>query len=159
MYPYFTKHTGDLRALEQPQTAPGDRLREFLTANPQYGTLQFQVTGGQGAFPIVGAKVVITRNLDDTHSFSITTQTDSSGKTDPMSLPAPSRRLSQTPGNGDVFAAYQAEITAPDYVPVVVRDIPVFDGIATIQPVSMTARIGNQPQPPIEEIEDKEPDL
>ena len=159
MYPYFKKYTGDLQAAEQPAAVPGDRLRNFLEANPEYGTLQFQVTGGQGAFPIIGANVVITRDLDATHSFSVTTQTDSSGRTEPMSLPAPSRSLSQSPGRKDVFAVYRAVITAPDYVTVVVRDIPVFDGIATIQPVSMTASIGNQQQAPAEEIEDKEPDL
>lgn len=156
MYPYFTKQPQDLSAAEQP--APNDLFRRFLEQNPAYGTLQFQVTGGQGAFPISGAEVVITHALDAAHSFSISTQTDASGKTDPLSLPAPNKSLSQAPGNGNPFVTYHAAISAPQYIPVEVLDIPVFDGVATIQPVSMEPDLGGGRQQP-ETIEDEEPDL
>lgn len=116
------------------------------------------MTGGQGAFPISGAEVVITHALDAAHSFSISTQTDASGKTDPLSLPAPNKSLSQAPGNGNPFVTYHAAISAPQYIPVEVLDIPVFDGVATIQPVSMEPDLGGGRQQP-ETIEDEEPDL
>lgn len=157
MYPYFVKHSQDISAAEQP--APGNLLRDFLEQNPDYGTLQFQVTGGQGAFPIVGAQVVITHALDDTHSFSISTQTDASGKTEPLLLPAPSKALSQSPGNRDAFVTYRASIRAAEYIPVEILDIPVFDGVATIQPVSMEPDLGGTRAQQVDTIEDKEPDL
>ena len=153
MYPYFQKniplHTAESAA---------DPIRRFLTENPAFGTLIFQVTGRQGAFPVAGATVTITKALDDRLGISVTVITDENGKTAPISLPAPDRALSQSPNNGIVFAAYQAEITAPNYVTTEIRDLPVFDGITTIQPVSLSPDFGQKTRPP-EEIEDKEPDL
>lgn len=160
MYPYFSKITGEQKLYAaQNSTEAGDRLRGFLEKNPAYGNLVFQVTGGQGAFPVAGAKIVIIKDLDDTHAFSITEHTDESGKTAGMYLPAPSRNLSQTPGNGDVFAKYRAEITAAGYTPVQVLEIPVFDGITTIQPVNMLPNIGGNQPTQMQTIDDKEPNL
>ena len=155
MYPYFQKNT-PLHATESTATDP---IRNFLLQNPDFGTLIFQVTGGQGAFPVAGATIVITMALDDRHSVSATVTTDESGKTEQLSLPAPNRELSQSPNNGVVFATYQARISAPNYVTTEVRDIPVFDGITTIQPVSLSPDIGGQRRTEVEEIQDKEPDL
>lgn len=157
MYPYFQRSTEpSLHAAETaPDTAP---LRRFLEQNPNFGTLLFQVTGGQGAFPVAGATVVVSKPLNDRQTLSITITTDESGKTEPLSLPAPSRELSQAPNGGVVFAAYQAEVSAPHYITEEIRNLPVFDGITTIQPVNLKPDIGGQPDE-VTEVEDKEPDL
>ena len=154
MYPYFQKYT----PLHAAESTSADPIRNFLTNNPAFGTLIFQVTGGQGVFPIAGATVTITKALDDQLGISVTVITDESGKTEPISLPAPSRELSQSPNNGIVYAAYQAEISAPNHVTTKIRDLPVFDGITTIQPVNLSTDFGQKTSEP-EEIEDKEPDL
>ena len=154
MYPYFQKNT----PLHAAESTSADPIRNFLTNNPAFGTLIFQVTGGQGVFPIAGATVTITKALDDRLGISVTVITDESGKTEPISLPAPSRELSQSPNNGIVYAAYQAEISAPNYIKPEIRDLPVFDGITTIQPVNLSPDFGQKTSEP-EEIEDKEPDL
>lgn len=155
MYPYFQKNS----TLFAAETTAADPIRIFLSQNPAFGTLIFQVTGGQGAFPVAGATIVITKELDDRHSLSVTVTTDESGKTEPLSLPAPSKSLSQSPNNGIVFATYQAMISAPNYVTTEIKDLPVFDGVTTIQPVTLTPDIGGQRRTEVEEIEDKEPDL
>ena len=155
MYPYFQKNT----PLHAAESTAADPIRTFLTQNPAFGTLLFQVTGGQGAFPVEGATITITKALADGVSLSLRVVTDESGKTVPLSLPAPSRALSQAPNGGVVYAAYQAEVSAPNYVTTDIRDLPVFDGITTIQPVNLTTDIGGQRQNEVEEIEDKEPDL
>ncbi len=158
MYPYFQRNAvSNLHAAETARTT--DPLRDFLEQNPDFGTLIFQVTGGQGAFPVAGANIVITKALDDRHSLSITITTDESGKTDPLSLPAPSRERSQSPGNGIAFAAYQALVSAPNYVSEEIRDLPIFDGITTIQPVNLRPDFDGQRRGEVEEVEDKAPDL
>lgn len=157
MYPYFQRKPAP--NLQSRETAPSDPLRDFLTENPYFGTLLFQVTGGQGAFPIAGAQVVITKDLTDGHTFSITTTTDESGKTEEFSLPAPDKSLSQTPEGRNVYATYDATISAPGYVAVVVNDIPIFDGITTIQPVRMSPDFSGQRAGERETIEDTEPNL
>ena len=154
MYPYFQKNT----PLHAAETAADDPIRTFLSQNPAFGTLIFQVTGGQGAFPVPNATILLTKQLNDQQSLSFTVVTDESGKTAPVSLPAPSRELSQRPGNGIVFATYQAKTSAPNYVTTEIRDLPVFDGITTIQPVSLSPDFGQKTRE-VEEIEDKEPDL
>ena len=157
MYPYFQKKRE--QTLETREMTSTDPLRDFLTQNPNFGTLLFQVTSGQGAFPVAGATVVITKNLTDGHSLSITTATDESGKTEEFSLPAPSRSLSQTPGGRDVFATYDAVITAPGHVTVIVHDIPIFDGITTIQPVNLAPDLNGSIANETETITDTEPNL
>ena len=154
MYPYFQKSI----SLHAAESAAADPIRTFLAQNPAFGTLIFQVTGGQGAFPLAGATVTITKPLDERLGISVTVTTDESGKTPPLSLPAPSKELSQKPNNGIVYATYQAEISAPNHVTTKIRDLPVFDGITTIQPVNLSPDFG-QSTPETEEIEDKEPDL
>jgi len=154
MYPYFQKNT----SLHTAESTAADPIRGFLAGNPAFGTLIFQVTGRQGAFPVAGATIVLTKELNDQQSLSFTITTDESGKTAPLSLPAPDKELSQWPGNGTVFATYQATVSAPNYVTTEIRDLPVFDGITTIQPVSLSPDFGQKTRPP-EEIEDKEPDL
>ena len=154
MYPYFQKNT----SLHTAESTASDPIRGFLSENPAFGTLIFQVTGGQGAFPVAGAIIVLTKELNDQQSLSFTITTDESGKTAPLSLPAPDKELSQRPGNGTVFATYQATVSAPNHVTTEIRDLPVFDGITTIQPVSLSPDFGQKTSPP-EEIEDKEPDL
>ena len=154
MYPYFQKNAA-LQAAEKPSPDP---IQTFLSQNPAFGTLLFQVTGGQGTFPVPNARVTIAKVLDDRLSLSISLLTDENGKTEPVSLPAPRRELSQNPYNGIVYAIYQAEVTAEGYIPTKIKDLPVFDGITTIQPINLTANFG-QPPNTIEEIEDKEPDL
>ena len=154
MYPYFQKNI----PLHTAESTAADPIRRFLTENPAFGTLIFQVTGGQGAFPVAGATVTISKPLDERLGISVAVTTDESGKTPPLSLPAPSKELSQKPNNGIVYATYQAEISAPNHVTTKIRDLPVFDGITTIQPVNLSPDFGqNTPEP--EEIEDKEPDL
>ncbi|MBR2062682.1 MAG: carboxypeptidase regulatory-like domain-containing protein [Anaerotignum sp.] len=154
MYPYFQKNT----SLHTAESTASDPIRGFLAGNPAFGTLIFQVTGSQGAFPVAGATIVLTKELNDQQSLSFTITTDESGKTAPLSLPAPDKELSQRPGNGTVFATYQATVSAPNHVTTEIRDLPVFDGITTIQPVSLSPDFGQKTSPP-EEIEDKEPDL
>ena len=154
MYPYFQKNI----PLHAAERIPSDPISAFLSQNPSFGTLIFQVTGGQGAFPIPNASVHISKELNDRLSLSITILTDESGKTEPISLPAPDRKLSQSPHNGSVYATYQAEVTAEGYIPTEIRDLPVFDGVTTIQPISLTTDFG-QPPNASDAIEDKEPDL
>ena len=75
MYPYFQKNI----PLHTAESTAADPIRRFLTENPAFGTLIFQVTGGQGAFPVAGATVTITKPLDERLGISVAVTTDESG--------------------------------------------------------------------------------
>lgn len=157
MYPYFQKKQA--ASINSREAAPTDPLRQFLTQNSQFGTLLFQVTGGQGSVPIANATVVISKSLPNGYMLSITATTDESGKTEEFSLPAPSRTLSQIPGTADVFSTYHARISAPGTVSAVVHDIPIFDGVTTIQPVSLSFDVGGEQKNKVNSVTDTEPTL
>ena len=147
MYPYFQKNQkpnpSNSSKLSVREASPADPLRQFLAENPAFGTLLFQVTGGQGAVPIERATVVISKALPNGHTLSVTTMTNESGKT----------------GGTDVFATYDALISAPGTVPVVVHNIPIFDGITTIQPVALSFDVSGARRDEAESITDTEPNL
>ena len=71
MYPYFQKDTF-LHAAE----CSSDPIRAFLRANPAFGTLLFQVTGGQGAYPVPKATAELSKNLNDRFGITLTLTTD-----------------------------------------------------------------------------------
>ena len=77
MYPYFQKNQkpnpSNSSKLSVREASPADPLRQFLAENPAFGTLLFQVTGGQGAVPIERATVVISKALPNGHTLSVTT--------------------------------------------------------------------------------------
>ncbi len=157
MYPYFQKKQEP--SLNSRETTLADPLRSFFLQNPAFGKLLFQVTGGRGAFPVSDATVVLSRAISDKHTFSVTTSTDESGKTDEISLPAPDKSLSQSPGGENVFAVYEALISAVGMNTVLVHDIPVFDGITTIQPVDLSLDLNSERQEQTESVTDTEPNL
>ena len=80
MYPYFQKNQkpnpSNSSKLSVREASPADPLRQFLAENPAFGTLLFQVTGGQGAVPIERATVVISKALPNGHTLSVTTIAD-----------------------------------------------------------------------------------
>lgn len=155
MYPYFQKN----QPLHAAESTAADPLRMFLTQNPGYGTLVFQVTGEGGAFPVEGASISLRKPLDDRISFSVELVTDESGKTVPISLPAPGRNVSQSPNNslGAAFSTYDATISAPNLSPARIVGLPIFDGVTTLQPVQLSPVIGRQEAE--ETIVDEEPNL
>ena len=64
--------------------------------------------------------------------------TDESGQTPAQELPAPPKELSQNSGNMiQPFSLYDAQVTKPGFVRVVLKDIPVFDGIQSVQKIFM----------------------
>ena len=81
-------------------------------------------------------KVTKTFN-GEVHTF-YTLVTDESGKTPTRPLPAPSKELSQQSGNLiQPFSLYDAMVTREGYADVELKEIPVFDGVSSVQTVSM----------------------
>lgn len=124
-----------------------DSLEEFERKNTGKGSIQFKVYTAREAMPIAEAKCVISKKIGGTARKLQTLITDSSGQTPPETLPAPSRELSQSFENTvQPFSLYDASIKKDGFADVILRDIPVFDGVQSIQNVSMI------PTPSEEEI-------
>ncbi len=104
---------------------------------PGIGYLYVKVTAGDNALPIEGATVTVTSGRGDKTILISTQTTGKSGETSRIELPAPSRELSQSPGNKNTYAKYNVRIDYPGYYTVENIDVPVFDGQLSIQPTQM----------------------
>lgn len=115
-----------------------DTYEEFLESNTGRGTILFRVYTAQEALPIPGAKCVISKQFGGDVRELCALITDRSGQTRTETLPAPSKELSQSYSNSvQPFAVYDATVSKPDYADVELKNIPVFDGVQSIQRVSM----------------------
>lgn len=111
---------------------------EFQSKNIGRGTMMFRVFAARQAYPVSGVKCVITKKFGGKTFEIVTLTTDRSGQTRSVALPAPSKELSQS-YDDDVqpFALYDASVTKNGFADVILHDIPVFDGIQSVQRVSM----------------------
>jgi hypothetical protein len=109
-------------------------LEELLSGK---GGIIFQVTTAGGTVPIENAMIVISRQLNNDIYYLKKVFTDENGKTGLILVDAPSADLSLTPGNGTPFYTYKADIEADGYKLITDKEIQVFEGIASIQPIIM----------------------
>lgn len=128
-------------------------LENYIEENPKIGYLIFQVYQDsplEGVLPVPNAMITLCKDMGDGYHITKTIQTNEDGKTDPIAMPTVSADLSQNPENLQVYATYDAYIESPNFLPASVEDIPVFDGITTIQPVSLIPYYGFSIAPPNE---------
>lgn len=153
----------DIAPLEQQgerSDIPNEReyvsLREYTDLNTRRGSLRFRTYTARGALPVAGARVVVYKNIGGKKHIFYSLTTDSSGLTQVMSLPTPPKELSETPDSTvQPYALYDAEVTAAGYNDVLIRDLPVFEGVLSLQRVAMVPEVGQE----TEVITEQEPDL
>lgn len=111
---------------------------DFIKQNPGKGTIVFRVYTGRQAVPLENAECVIYTTIDGSKYEIARLQTNSSGQTPVQELPAPDKELSQHSDNKiQAFALYDAKVTKKGFSQVILEDIPVFDGVQSVQRVFM----------------------
>ena len=115
------------------------------------GSLKISVYTGDEAFPVMSALVQVFNG----EKLVFQEFTDLSGSVDEIYLPAPSRTISESPGNSGGYATYKVVVSHPRFNTVIFEDVPVFDGAESVQPVAMEPRNING----ITVVEETEPDL
>lgn len=126
-------------------------VEEFEANNTGGGSLEFRVFAANQALPIEGADVIVTTRINGENHPMFKTTTNSSGETGVFTLPAPSKELSQSAGNKvQPYSLYDAAVNKDGYTNVIIRAIPIFDGVQSIQRVAMLPEAENDS--PAEEI-------
>ena len=105
--------------------------------NTGTGYLKVRVTAADNALPIGGASVTVTKGNGANNELINKQTTNNSGETEQISLPAPPKELSQTPGNANTYAKYNVRVDYVGYYTVENIDVPVFDGQLSIQPTQL----------------------
>lgn len=113
-----------------------------IDMNDQSGTgwLQVQVVEANGAFGIEDAQVLIF-GFDENGSDSgviYSLRTDSSGLAPKVALNAPSKARSLTPADDGVpYASYHIKVSKDNYNSVEITNVPIFDGVTSLQRVNL----------------------
>ena len=129
---------------ELPQLSvsePADLIQKYLSENTKAGRIEIQVFQNcpiYGRLPIPNARISLCKFIGDGFYVCKVIQTDENGKTEPVAVPTVSAELSQHPDGGVVNATYDITAEAPGFQKIEIFDIPVFDGITSIQNVIMT---------------------
>lgn len=111
------------------------------------GFLTVTVRTANGAIPIENALVNIyenytTRNgnndvLNSNGYLVYSTRTNKNGQTEKIALPTKGASLSKSPGNERPFMSYNVFASSEGYFDSDVINIPVFQGITSVQPINL----------------------
>ena len=105
--------------------------------NSSYGKLRVQVTSANRAVPLEDALVVITMQSAAGNELLSIMLTNQNGETQIISIPAPSKELSETPSALTPFAKVNINTYKKGFYEVENSDDPIFAGVTSIQPVNM----------------------
>lgn len=102
------------------------------------GFVLVNVRAGDESTPIEGATVMVTAIVDGSRLILAEGTTDESGTTEKFSLPAPDIKHSQSPATVKrPYNLFDVSVTASGYFNARSVDVPVFDGITSVQNFSM----------------------
>ena len=105
------------------------------------GYLIVHVTTARGAIPLEGARVTVrhAEPMGNTPRGDVIASQISGrdGNTPPLSLPAPPRANSQQPSNKKPYEPYHIEVSLEGFFKQSYANVPIFDGIAAIQPADL----------------------
>ena len=98
------------------------------------GYMIVRVTTASGAIPLEGALVTIREyGTGSGGDILYSMRTNSSGLTPRVSLSAPPRSKSLSPGNGKTYSSYNLQVSLEKYNPQQYINVPIFDGITAVQ--------------------------
>ena len=103
-----------------------------------FGTLSVRTYTAGDALPVPRASVRIF-GAEEANRFSVhSLLTDENGISPTVSLPAPNRKYSLEPHPDEPpYAIYDIEVNADGYLPRLLRSVPIFGGVYSLQPVSL----------------------
>ena len=124
-------------------------IAEFLSANPETGTLRIETYASDRAFAVPSARIMVFLPLESGNITLYDGITDISGSSERIILPAPPRSLSMSPDSGKAlpFSTYTVYVEHPSFVRALFNNVPVFSGIESVQPVQMLARVEGLSEP------------
>lgn len=111
----------------------------------QTGSLIVRVTTSRANLPVSGASAVVTTlGPDGRHILVSLTETNESGLTGPIKLPAQTNESNGTsPGGPAPYTFYSLWVEHPGYLIAHVEDVQVFPGIVSVQDISLVPLAGS----------------
>ncbi len=117
-------------------------VEDFKAKNKGEGSLRVQAFSGRQTFPVVNARVIVSKDFTDgTYTF-FDDLTDTSGIVENMTLSSPGRNVATENNTVLPYSTYTIKVTHPFFRTTVYNNVPVFDGITSIQPVNLVPKTG-----------------
>lgn len=107
-----------------------------------FGSLKIRAFIGNIAYPVETAFVRIIDSKGDVIREGYTNQ---SGIFDAVRLPTPDKSISESPGNEKGYTGYKIIVTHPRFNTEIFENVPVFEGVESIQDVRMEIGNGDEP--------------
>ena len=112
---------------------------------PQYSGIGYSGTGylvtrvgtASSAIPLENAVVTVRGNQPNFSSVIVKLTTGMDGLTPKISLAAPPRENSESPGIEPRVATYNLDIQRDGYLRTTAQHVPIFDGITSVQPINL----------------------
>ncbi len=101
------------------------------------GYLVVRASAASESLPLEGATVFIRGGKENDSALIASLTTGIDGLTPKVALAAPPRSLSESPGNITPFSSYTIDVHLNGYPTVTAQNIPIFDGITSVQSVVM----------------------
>lgn len=103
-----------------------------------FGNIKVRTSTASGALPVEGALIKIYGTDEYNKDVMYSVLTDSNGITREISLPAPSKSYSTSPGAQEApYAVYNVELVKDGYYPKRIDNVPIFSGTTAVLPIEM----------------------
>ena len=131
-----THHTTNGQNFQPPAATKGE-YEQFQQENPDSGVIKTQVFTARRTYPVENAQVNLYKVFPD-GAYLIDSQfTDRSGQVKPVTVPALERCLSEPPGDPTPYVSYRISVSHPDFMDAVIEQVPVFEGVTSLQAVDL----------------------
>ena len=121
----------------QPSSAIKEEYEQFQLENPASGTIKTQVFTARGTYPVEQAQVDLYKVFPDGDYLISRQYTDRSGQVNPVTVPVYQRSLSESPGDSTPYVSYRIAVTHPGFADAVIEQVPVFEGVTSLQSVNL----------------------
>lgn len=97
------------------------------------GYLKVKVSTARGAIPLENATVSVRAEGSGNAGVVYSLETNSSGLTESLPLPAPARELSQEPNGSIPYSLWGVSVFCKGFISAIYSGVPVYAGITSIQ--------------------------
>ncbi len=118
-----------------------DEYQQFLSENPDTGTLRVQAFTAYGAIPIADTEIVITKDIGDYHVTFFQGKTDSSGIISNIQLPAPKTEKVASSETPPQYTLYDLAAINVDYETIKKYSVGMFGGVGIVLYIKMNPKI------------------
>ena len=131
-----THHTTNGQNFQPPAATKGE-YEQFQQENPDSGVIKTQVFTARRTYPVGNAQVNLYKVFPDGVYLIDSQFTDHSGQVKPVTVPALERSLPETPGDPAPYVSYRITVSHPDFMDAVIEQVPVFEGVTSLQAVDL----------------------